>query len=430
MYGESSRPWIVASGFPEESDLGKTLKRLGLTVKYVDPQGNLYNQLREIDYDALVVVGHVPSHPAGHLCVLQFGGVGEILGRGSGHSGWRYCSLRTGRAGRLLGPDEDIPPSAARLARESLAPTLVNTNPRNVIGRVGDHNTWLDFDGVKSFVREQDGYPCAGYWLRPSANGDTQSQWWWLPEEAERKGNWLEAALEAWNIVSSTAFPYDGTDWERQDKWLTASERTATAQLAAIESEFLNFRREFEEKIATMKSALEDARAAASNSERRLLTRQGETLKEAVAAALGELGFLVSDSDLERSAAGSPLLEDLQVRVNDWVAIVEVKGYSKSAGKTADFQKIGRAALQFERVNGSPPDARWYVINQNFQSPPDQRSEAFKGCDMDVEEFARDGGLVLDTRDLFLLVRDVAVGEIGAEEARSLLVARTGRFKR
>ncbi|MFI5541570.1 hypothetical protein ACIA5H_34825 [Nocardia sp. NPDC051900] len=46
-----------------------------------------------------------------------------------------------------------------------------------------------------------------------------------------------------------------------------------------------------------------------------------------------------------------------------------------------------------------------------------------------MEVFADGGGLVIDTRDLFLLDKAVAAGQVSAEEARGLLMGSVGLFE-
>jgi len=74
------------------------------------------------------------------------------------------------------------------------------------------------------------------------------------------------------------------------------------------------------------------------------------------------------------------------------------------------------------------PDAQWYIVNQFRDRDPGTRPEILRGQDADVDAFADDDGLVIDTRTLFRLRKDVAEGSLAAEEARATLRAARGRL--
>lgn len=222
-----------------------------------------------------------------------------------------------------------------------------------------------------------------------------------------------------WNRLQPKRFP-SRSSWEIETTWMTKREIVAKQDLAALEEELLRATTNLEVKIKSMRANVAELRTAVDNSERRLLTAQGDDLKDEVHAALTELGFQVIDSDKERAAEGSRLLEDLEVRDADWVAIAEVRGYSRGA-KTSDFQRLARAARGFEQRTSREPDARWYVVNANLSQPPPERRAVLAGAEADVAEFAIDGGCVIDTRDLFRLRESVRLGGVTSEEARVAL---------
>jgi hypothetical protein len=190
---------------------------------------------------------------------------------------------------------------------------------------------------------------------------------------------------------------------------------------------------ELGEKIAAAESALAEAQARHDNKERILLTGQGDELVDAVHSMLDRLGFDVEDvdkkratEDRERGGMPRPKLEDLRVTDPDtsWEALAEVKGYV-GGGKTSDFQKINRFVGIYQAQNsGSLPDATWYVVNQFLSRPPDTRPQLMEGQAEDVEVFAESvNGVLVDTRDLFMLERRVAAGELTPEAARRMLAS-------
>ena len=135
--------------------------------------------------------------------------------------------------------------------------------------------------------------------------------------------------------------------------------------------------------------------------------------------------------DRERGGRPRPKLEDLRVTDPDtsWEALAEVKGYS-GGGKTGDFQQIGRfVGIYQSQNNGSLPDATWYVVNQFLSRPPDTRPLLMENQAEDVDVFAESfNGVLVDTRDLFVLCQRVARDELTKEEARRMLMSAQRRF--
>jgi hypothetical protein len=129
-----------------------------------------------------------------------------------------------------------------------------------------------------------------------------------------------------------------------------------------------------------------------------------------VKAVLERIGFEVGDADQTRTGQK---LQDLIVRDPEgtWIALVEVKGYDTSGGRPSDLAQIARFVGIYQGEHGSPPDASWYVVNQQRLRPPAQRRVLMSNHPEDVEQFAaRENGVLIDTRDLFSLDRMVSSG--------------------
>ncbi|MEV4519216.1 hypothetical protein AB0J77_03215 [Micromonospora tulbaghiae] len=277
-------------------------------------------------------------------------------------------------------------------------------------------------DGIIAFVREFQGGPCAGYWNRPAG-----STWWWLPADAPDRVGWLDAAFAEWRRQNEERFP-SGPSWAEEEPWLTTAELDAQREL----DEHAERERKSQAELAARRRELEEAREAArllaDAAERRLLTAQGEALVAEVKAALEEVGFEVTDSD-RLPANASEKLEDLRVCVDHWVALVEVKGYSgRRTAKTSDLLQIGRAATRYAITEHRAPDALWYVVNQQAGGNPALRPRPLVSNPADVETSERDGGLVIDTVDLFRLREAVRRGSVSGEAALQLLKKSTGVF--
>jgi hypothetical protein len=118
-----------------------------------------------------------------------------------------------------------------------------------------------------------------------------------------------------------------------------------------------------------------------------------------------------ADSDL---LAGAAKTEDLRVAdedAPDWSNITEVRGHT-AGGETKDLQRLARFASTFSCAPGQsrPAAGTWSTISW---------SRTLADADEDIDTFAEDGGLVIDTRQLFDLISRVEDGLLDAAEART-----------
>jgi hypothetical protein len=107
---------------------------------------------------------------------------------------------------------------------------------------------------------------------------------------------------------------------------------------------------------------------------------------------------------------------------------VKSRGYTTGA-KPSDLSKLNRFAALYAQENGQLPSAMGYVVNQFRGTDPTTRRPLLRNQDDDVDVFAEQGGLVVDTRDLFRLRKAVAAGAVSAEAARVMLTSSSGRFE-
>jgi hypothetical protein len=198
--------------------------------------------------------------------------------------------------------------------------------------------------------------------------------------------------------------------------------------LQALAEERERIVRELDEREGSLRADLVSAKRAAELGARRLLNAQGDQLVEAVAEALRSLGFSVVDVDA--TLDGARRVEDLRVSEPadpGWTNITEVKGYSGGA-RSSDLQRLSNYAELYRTRTERLPDTRWYVVNHALTDPPAGRTEVLAGADDHVDLFAEVGGLVIDTRILFSLVRDVELGLREAETVRQHMRQGTGRL--
>lgn len=250
---------------------------------------------------------------------------------------------------------------------------------------------------------------------------------WVIPWDVPEIPAWLRAALGEWHTLYPTRFPAI-PDWDNDPAWKSAAELEIIARKDDAEREILAQIEKLRDVHQALDAELEVERKRADAYERALLTEDGEVLERAVQQALGDLGFEVTNMD-EIWPLGQRR-EDLRVRTAvdpDWVAIVEVKGYSKGAKET-DFYKTGRWAEDYIVEAGHRPSARWFVTNHNRQRDPYERGEPFANRQELVAAFAGDGGLVIDTVTLFEMLRIVQSEPSRRDAVRDQLIKATGRL--
>lgn len=248
----------------------------------------------------------------------------------------------------------------------------------------------------------------------------------WLPDMARVAfRDWLAFALTLWRSDDPETFPVSA-EWVAADQWASPEELSARQQLnefqRAEQQRRLAADAEYERLTRVLEHAGEEAVAWRS-----LLTASGDELVAAVKEALEMFGFAVVDGDALPQHK-SAKREDLRVSDADWIALVEVKGYS-GAAKSNDLDQIKRAGSAFARDEGRDPDALWYLPNLQRDIDPGQRGLALEGREEDLSSFAElFQGCLIDTRDLFSLRQLVVLGKLPAADARERLKQALGRF--
>lgn len=241
--------------------------------------------------------------------------------------------------------------------------------------------------------------PLAVHFLRLESNKGLA----WLPHSTFKKAEWIKALIGWWAPADPDSFPSIG-NWARLPKWLTQSElrlRTAAHSLAEEREKVL---RQFEEKIALTEDQLRMESERADNGIRQLLTEQGDNLVDEVATTFRELGFTVENID-ESLEGGAQKREDLRLTApetnSEWEALVEVRGYRRSAGTTADLARLYRFASFYRIEKGREPDLLIYVVNPQIELAPDQREAPLRSAVDDIKVFSDAKGLIVSTLDLF-----------------------------
>jgi hypothetical protein len=274
---------------------------------------------------------------------------------------------------------------------------------------------------ILPWVSDVKGRILAGHFRRVSG----EAECWCLPDYVDDPHAWIIAALTVWNQRDHVRFPQVG-DWRGRTRWRTGDERRLGETVDALVRERDAAMLTFIAQESQLRASLDAARDRADNNERLLLTAKSRQLVDVVSEALCAIGFEVEDMD--RVWPTGKKREDLRLRdpgTPGWAALVEVRGLS-GGGAASDLQRIERFKRLYKDEEGQLPTQSWYIVNQFIDVDPDDRERLFASNPSDVEVFAEEGGLVIDTRVLFHIWIDVQTGDLTQDAARDSMKSQTG----
>jgi hypothetical protein len=258
----------------------------------------------------------------------------------------------------------------------------------------------------------------------------SESHVWALPSYTTSHIEWLVEFLKFLHEIDSERFPGD-PEWQKSAEWGTPRIRAEVAELARLEGERARVLAEIEEKIAEHSLELTSAMRDAASGAHALLTDNGDALVTAVVAVLTDLGFKVDDMDKHHDSTTGAKLEDLRVTDPDdptWICLAEVKGYSKGAKASDVTQITGRPMWSFIRETGHQPSSVWHIVNVwRTENPHRRRPHGL--VDADLGQLSDACGALIDTRDLFLIWRDVKEEVLSSIDARRLMRAAMRTFE-
>ncbi|WP_433318653.1 hypothetical protein [Micromonospora chersina] len=427
IINQSPRPRMLILGFAGNEYLIEQLQALVPTSRVISS----FSEVRQAEWDLLVtdqptgnsVYQGSQTHGAAlHLGIIYFP-ANRQYATIEQHKTWSKWIIATdGHVSQELLRLKGLPERIQQLTHEQLEPLVKKRRDHQYFSAAGHWAGGKHNPELTPFIKSAAGQILAGKYRRTD-----KSEAWLLPFDVPDIIPWAKAALAEWHGLDPERFP-GVPDWSHQDEWITATEQSLHSSLRAIGSEREAILQQLAVREAEVRARLGEAREAADAFERALLTGQGDTLVRAVGEALREFGFKVEDGD--EVANERDYLEDLRVMDPDesnWVALVEVKGYTKGAKTEALTQFIRFHARHVQRT-GKMPDSSWYVVNQFMNRDPSTRQPVLHGKDEDVAAFASAGGLIIDTVILFKLLKRYRMGEVTAEQVRRLLRTSTGRL--
>jgi len=209
--------------------------------------------------------------------------------------------------------------------------------------------------------------PLATRYMRSSTNLGVA----WLPYKPIDRAAWVYVLCTEWAQVDNKRLLNFG-DWMSSSKWMILEELNLASAIESLEREKRETIAQIEKQIDRLQSDLALVRVQANNGIRRLLTTQAGDLVDEVAQVLQSIGFEVElvDTLVEK---GSPKREDLRLRdpsdkSEAWEAIVEVRGYARSGGNTADLQRWRDLPTYMRERRASFPTSRYILSMDNWNS--------------------------------------------------------------
>lgn len=412
VYNAQPRPRVLFEALPP--DVAQELAALVPTAHIVKES----EEVHETEYDLLVTCANNAGRRSVHMHVLSFGSMyldGILDDALMGY-------ITPDRKNRTLASEAHIPASVDTEVRVLLEGTVVAHIPP------GEKLTWNrlgtgKFTTLLELGKER--YPYALLWSR-SLREDSASSLV-LPAETTEHRAWLVWFLQHLKKIDPETFPGD-PDWTLAPTWSTAATLRMHEELTQLHAERSQLLAELKLKERAAASKLEDARTADKVGYQRLLTADGDELESAVHDVLTEFGFTVQNMDGHHDQVTKAKLEDLRVSDSedpDWAGLVEIKGYTKGA-KTNDVNQIlGRPMRAYILETGKEPSTVWHIVNPERTVDPSTRKDAITN-DLDLEGLTDAGGALIETRQLFLALRDVQSGKVDAASIRlSLKNART-----
>lgn len=425
-YNDEPRPRVLLEDL--EEDVAERVRKLVPTSRVVSAGDQLY----EPEFDVLVTSAPYISRK-NHLHVVAFGAksFGEVeppTGGSPSDPIWPSMRVADGAslATKIHIPD-NITGELGALVQAQLVPLFTaqekkflmvwGRDPHSVVAIGADLASWCT-----PFVIAGDGNVLAASFRRRGGG-----RCWVLPANCPDPEAWVAIALKEFRSVDPERVPALPEWWE-QATWATTTQRVTRTALRELKKEREQLLSDLDNRLVVAQEDVNRADESAAEGAARLLTGDGAPLVNAVKAALESFGFEVDDMD-DHFPEGRRR-EDLRVRdpdVANWEAIVEIKGYGRGASVN-DLARITRWAMLYSSDHkGRLPNAQWHIVNAFRGLDPEVRPLSLPD-DNDLRDFTEDGGLLIDTRQLFEMLRDVSEGVTDAKILRDQLRSARGRW--
>jgi hypothetical protein len=433
VVGVKPKPRALIHGFDAE-----TTKQLADLFPTSLEDGRSLGDLRLQEWDLVVAKGQTSQVPA-HMDLVLFGtNFGAANAKGDNLRTLMVCFDGVTHAQEFF-VWPGIHPDVSALAERVLLPRAQREGTNTVLATYEERPPFVESgfgrptgsdsldpreDWVTPFLCTTEPRVLAGSFVRIGGRSET----WGLPEDLVDPVPWVRAAVRVWHQRSPEKYPHD-PGWPSDPRWMTASERQLVDAVSDVERERAEYLDESVERETKLRAELRDAQDGAERGPRQLLTAQGDALLGTVQTVLEKLEFDVENRDAV-VPAGTPRLEDLRVTSPqddpNWVAIAEIRGYTGGAALN-DLLRIHRFKQNFRDEMGRYPDRSWYLVNQFIGRDPGSPPRVLEAHPVELAEFERQGGMAMDTADLFELAGDVDAEVVSKADARGHLMAALGR---
>ena len=423
VYGDVPRPRVLFEDVPPE--IFESMKDLAPTPLEVSAGERVHDS----DWDLLVTFAPRVTDRTASLHVLSFGAtfLTPTYMQGNAHMGASHLSRDVVSGARTSRVREAASKEVRRLLARSLAPNIDVAAEKEVwrarYSAIDSNSTQPELVPWLSLGEEEALY--AFEWKRTGGHG----LWWVLPEETTNHRDWLSLMLKHLQTVDPNAVPAD-PDWRRQTEWAPRGLAEALSELERVEQAREAAKIEFDRLEAEANLSIDAELKKAMDNEHVLLTGTGDLLAEQVAHAFRIVGFDVQDMDENHVNKSGARLEDLRLTmsgIDDWICLVEVKGWAGGVQVRDVSQIVGRPAIQFVLDEQREPEKVLLVANQHRNEPPDSRPvPPVQSPERDLAPLEQFDGAFIDTRDLFRAVRAIAADEVKVEYVRDSIVHATG----
>lgn len=410
-FNQEPRPRVL---FEEVSDdVFEELSLLVPTFRRISETESVH----ESEYDLVVTQSRDTFTRAAHLNIVSFGAQTLDETPNTGTTRYNVFNSHPRRNMSTMANEASIPDTIDASLSRLLERTVVATIPsgEKFLWHIPEHA----LDRVQVLVElGPEKLPYALLWKRRA--GEETAQTLVLPTETTGKREWFLWMLKELSNLHPDSFPGE-EEWATSPAWATAGTTELHKNSARSQERYGELLSEAEAQVSADRDALDEAQKEDSKGLHKLLTADGPDLEAAVVEALSILGFAAHPMDDHHDAVTNAKLEDLRVTDPDddeWICLAEIKGYTKGA-KTNDINQItGRPLIAYLRENGQEPSALWHIVNIRRGTSPGTRGPAVAN-DLDLAHLAGVRGILIDSRQLFLAVRDVQLGQRDADEVRA-----------
>lgn len=343
----------------------------------------------------------------------QYGTLDYVKGHNK-HSDPKALTLQWEIPGHEIG----VKPGLDRELRESLVNDVEGRDTQSGLVDPGELPEGVTLD---AFAVGPQSRILAGS-LKVVGRGDV----WFVPNAVANLAVWVTAAFSSWRRIDSKKFP-GVPDWWAAPEWYSAAESHIALKIKEETAEFEKAKAKFVDARAELQRELGSATHDATGGSRQLLRGQDDALQEAVGAALVDLGFQVRDMDLEWD--DKERREDFRITDSEdtkWHVIGDATGVRGNAkgNKIAALQGYVTKYV-FEDKPASIP-GMWYLLNREIDKDPNARSTILRADEIDP--FAAQQGLILDTTALYVLVRHAHQHPDSKSSIRKYLRTAVGLF--